>query len=317
MRIIFMGTPAFAVPSLAILIENGYNVVAVITVPDKPAGRGQKLQMSPVKEYALSKNIPVLQPPRLSDPEFIDQLKSYRADLQIVVAFRMLPQLVWSMPPLGTFNLHGSLLPQYRGAAPIQHAVMNGDKITGVTTFFLKHEIDTGNIILRREIPIGEDENAGELHDRMMVIGSEVVLETVRKIENNDLQPIPQEQFIHDETILHPAPKIFREHCKLDFSKSINHLFNQVRGLSPYPGAFFELQLTSGEVIAVKVFKAKAILSGTVMTHEIITDNKQFIRVSAADGFLDLEEVQVPGRKRMSASELLRGFRFDAEAKIL
>ena len=312
-----MGTPAFAVPSLAILVENGYNVVAVITVPDKPAGRGQKLQMSPVKEYALSKNIPVLQPPRLSDPEFIDQLKSYGADLQIVVAFRMLPQLVWSMPPLGTFNLHGSLLPHYRGAAPIQHAVMNGDKMTGVTTFFLKHEIDTGNVILRKEIPIGAEENAGELHDRMMVIGADAVLETVRKIENKDVQPIPQEQFMNNETILHPAPKIFREHCKLDFSKSIADLFNQVRGLSPYPGAFFELQQTNGEVIAVKVFKAKALPSGTVMTHEIITDNKQFIRVSASDGFLELEEVQVPGRKRMSASELLRGFRFDAGAHIL
>jgi methionyl-tRNA formyltransferase len=317
MRIIFMGTPAFAVPSLEILVENGYEVVAVITAPDKPAGRGQKLQMSPVKEYALQKNIPVLQPVKLSDPAFVEELRSFRADLQIVVAFRMLPEIVWSMPPLGTFNLHGSLLPQYRGAAPIHHALMNGEKITGLTTFFLKHEIDTGNIILRREVPIGAEETTGELHDRMMVVGAELLLDTVKLIENGAVKTIPQSEILEATIDLHPAPKIFREHCKLNFSRSATELFNQVRGLSPSPGAFFEYQEPGKEPISVKIFRCRAVDAGTVLTHELFTDNKSYIRISAKDGFIEPIELQVPGKKRMTVKELLQGFRFDPDAQIL
>jgi methionyl-tRNA formyltransferase len=317
MRIIFMGTPAFAVPSLTILVEHGYNVVAVVTAPDKPAGRGQKLQMSPVKEYALQKNIPLLQPVKLSDPAFIDELRGYKADLQIVVAFRMLPEVVWSMPPMGTFNLHGSLLPQYRGAAPIHHAVMNGEEVTGLTTFFLKHEIDTGNIILRREVPVGADETTGELHDRMMQIGAELLLETVRLIESGTVKTIPQSELSTAGKILYPAPKIFREHCKLDFSRSSEELFNQVRGLSPSPGAFFEYQEPGKDPVAIKVYRCRAVFAGTVLTHELFTDNKSYIRISAKDGFIEPLELQVPGKKRMTVKELLQGFRFDPGARIL
>ncbi len=312
-----MGTPAFAVPSLTILVEHGYNVVAVVTAPDKPAGRGQKLQMSPVKEYALQKNIPLLQPVKLSDPAFIDELRGYKADLQIVVAFRMLPEVVWSMPPMGTFNLHGSLLPQYRGAAPIHHAVMNGEEVTGLTTFFLKHEIDTGNIILRREVPVGADETTGELHDRMMQIGAELLLETVRLIESGTVKTIPQSELSTAGKILYPAPKIFREHCKLDFSRSSEELFNQVRGLSPSPGAFFEYQEPGKDPVAIKVYRCRAVFAGTVLTHELFTDNKSYIRISAKDGFIEPLELQVPGKKRMTVKELLQGFRFDPGARIL
>jgi methionyl-tRNA formyltransferase len=318
MKIVFMGTPEFAVPSLRILIDNGYEITGVITAPDKPAGRGQKLQMSPVKVFAQSRNVPVLQPLRLSDPEFLKELKDLHADLQIIVAFRMLPETVWKMPPLGTFNLHGSLLPQYRGAAPIQRAVMNGETQTGVTTFFLQHEIDTGNLILQKKMDIGPDETAGELHDRMMVTGANLVLETVKRIANGRVDEIAQTGLIEPGTTLKAAPKIFREDCRLDFSLNVQSLFNQVRGLSPWPGAFFEFQPDDGlPPRSIKIFRCRTIPAGTVLTHEIHTDNKTYLRISAGDGFLDVLEMQLPGKKRMAVSELLKGFQFDARGKVL
>jgi methionyl-tRNA formyltransferase len=318
MKIIFMGTPEFAVPSLRILVDNGYDVVAVITAPDKPAGRGQKIQMSPVKIFAQARNIPVLQPIRLSDPAFLSELKELNADLQIIVAFRMLPEAVWKMPPLGTFNLHGSLLPQYRGAAPIQRAVMNGETETGLTTFFLQHEIDTGNLILQKKIEIGSEETSGELHDRMMNSGAELVLDSVRLIESGKVQIIPQSGLIPPGTPLKAAPKIFREDCKLDFTRNIRDLFNQVRGLNPWPGAFFEFQTDDGLAPkAVKIFRCRMIPAGTVLTHELHTDNRTYMRISAADGFLDVLEMQLPGKKRMTVTELLKGFHFDVNGMVL
>jgi methionyl-tRNA formyltransferase len=307
MRIIFLGTPDFAVPSLKILTEHGYDIAAVITAPDKAAGRGQKLQTSAVKQYALAAGLKIMQPEKLKEVQFLEEVKALKADLQIVVAFRMMPEALWNMPPLGTFNLHGSLLPQYRGAAPIQRAVMNGEKKTGVTTFFLKHEIDTGNIIFRKEIEIGDEETAGELHDRMMVIGADLVLQTVQAIEKGNVVLKSQEDFLTHGEVLHHAPKIFRDDCRLDFSKSVQQLFNQVRGLSPFPGAFFEFRTKSGEVIMVKVLKAEAEACAVFMTHHLVTDHKKFMKISAADGLLSLKEIQWPGKKKMQVDEFLRG----------
>lgn len=317
MKIIFLGTPEFAVPSLDILIKNGYNVVAVITAPDKPAGRGQKLQESDIKKYAVSKGIKVLQPLKLNDPIFLDEVRALQADLQIVVAFRMMPVALWSMPKHGTVNLHGSLLPNYRGAAPINRAIMNGEKETGVTTFFLKHEIDTGDIIFREAISIDPNETAGELHDRLKVLGAELILKTVDAIATNSVKEIPQADFIQPNEILKTAPKIFKDDCKLEFTKSVAELHNHVRGLSPFPGAFIELQQNDGSIMAIKVFRSLPELAGTVLTHELLSDGKSYIKVSAADGFLYLTELQLPGKKRLSANELLRGFKFDNNWKVL
>jgi methionyl-tRNA formyltransferase len=317
MRIIFLGTPQFAVPSLKILVDNGYDIVAVITAPDKPAGRGQKLNISDVKKYALEAGLNILQPEKLKDENFLNEVRSLKADLQIVVAFRMMPEPLWNMPPSGTFNLHGSLLPQYRGAAPIQRAVMNGEKITGVTTFFLKHEIDTGNIIFREEIRIGENETSGELHDRMMHIGAALVLKTVKAIEENKIVLKEQSEYIKPGEVLHHAPKIFRDDCKLDFSLRVKHLFNQVRGLSPHPGAFFNFKKSNGEEIMVKVLKAEAEEQPVFMTHHLVTDHRTFIKISAVDGMLSLEEIQWPGKKRMSVAEFLRGYQLEEDITIL
>ena len=316
MKIIFLGTPEFAVPSLDILVQNGYEIPAVITVPDKPAGRGQKLNESAIKKYAVSKGLKVLQPIRLSTPEFLDEVSALQADLQIVVAFRMMPEALWAMPHFGTFNLHGSLLPQYRGAAPINRAVMNGEPFTGVTTFFLKHEIDTGNIVFRREISIGPDETAGELHDRMMFIGAELVLETVKALESGSMVLHPQTDYISPGEDLKTAPKIFKEDCRLDFSKSVDQLHNQVRGLSPFPGAFFELEMPDGQILQIKVGHSTKERAGTVLTHEVLTDGKKFLKISAADGFLNIIELQLPGKKRMKIEEVLRGFKFPETARI-
>lgn len=316
MKIIFLGTPGFAVPSLDILVRNGYEIPAVITAPDKPAGRGQKLAESDVKKYAVSKGLNVLQPVKLGDPDFLALVKSFNADLQIVVAFRMMPEKLWAMPPLGTFNLHGSLLPQYRGAAPINRAVMNGELFTGVTTFFLKQEIDTGNIVFRERIDIGPDESAGELHDRMMMIGAELVLKTVQAIEAGNAPMHSQEEFIREDEILLPAPKIFKQDALLDFSWDIRKLHNHIRGLSPFPGAYFNLQLPSGEILPVKVLKSSYEEAGVVLTHELLTDHKSFIKISGKDGFLHVHELQIPGKKRMKTDELLRGFRFPDDAVI-
>ena len=314
--VVFMGTPAFAVPSLNKLMTAGYRIAAVITAPDRPAGRGQKPLMSDVKQFALNHGLKVMQPERLGGPDFLEELRSLGAELFVVVAFRMLPEPVWSMPRLGTFNLHGSLLPQYRGAAPINRAIMNGEQITGVTTFFIRREIDTGGILFQEQIALGPDDTAGEVHDKLMVIGADLVVKTADAIVLGKAKAIEQEEFIADENTLDTAPKIFREDCRLDFSRSVIHLHNQVRGLSPYPGAFIELMLPDGTSTAIKVLRSKPELASTVLTHTLQSDGKAEIKVSCADGFLHLLELQLPGKKRMSASDLLRGYRFPEGATV-
>lgn len=307
LRIIYMGTPEFAVSPLRCLIERGYNVVAVVTMPDKPVGRGHKVQYSAVKEYALEVGLPVLQPERLKDEQFVETLRRYNADLQIVVAFRMLPEVVWAMPRLGTFNLHASLLPQYRGAAPINWAVINGEKETGVTTFFLKHEIDTGDMILQEKIRIDENEDVGSVHDRLMALGTELVIKTVDQILAEKVVAIPQPQLPADE--LRPAPKLFKETCEIDFQKSVREVHNFVRGLSPYPTAWCELEL-AGSVQTVKVYKTQPSDFTTAEQYEVgslLTDGKKYIRVRCADGWIDLQEIQLPGKKRMPVRDVLNG----------
>ena len=288
LRIVYMGTPEFAVESLRALVEGGYNVVAVVTMPDKPAGRGHQMQFSAVKQYALSVGLPILQPEKLKDPEFVEQLRAYQADLQIVVAFRMLPEVVWAMPRLGTFNLHASLLPQYRGAAPINWAVINGDKETGATTFMLKHEIDTGNLILQERIAIGADENVGSVHDRLMSLGKGLVLRTVDLIIDCENQGIALPTTPQSEvTELRPAPKIFKETCQIDFSKTGQEIHNFVRGLSPYPAAWCNLTLHGKEYENVKVYQVEYTATKGNEDKEIV--------VPCADGYVRLLELQLPG----------------------
>lgn len=310
LRIIFMGTPGFAVESLKALVENNYNVVGVVTAPDRPAGRGQKLKQPPVKEYAVSANIPVLQPEKLKNPDFLEELQALKADLQIIVAFRMLPEIVWNMPPMGSFNLHGSLLPQYRGAAPINWAVINGDKKTGVTTFFLQHEIDTGNIIFQDELPITENDTAGTVHDKMMVLGAQLVIKTVKAIEEDTVKPIPQDKFSNAK-IINPAPKIFKEDCKISWNKDSETIRNKIRGLSPYPTAWTEFKMQNDKVISVKLFSAAKDNSNTLKPGEVKSDNKTYLVIGTNDSALKIEELQIAGKKRMTIGELLRGF--DAE----
>lgn len=301
MKIVFMGTPDFAVASLDALVQANFDIVAVVTAPDKPAGRGQKLNESAVKKYAIEKSIPVLQPEKLKNPEFLEALKSYQADLQVVVAFRMLPEVVWNMPSKGTINLHGSLLPQYRGAAPINHAIINGEKESGVTTFFLTHEIDTGDIILSDRTPISDDETAGELHDKLMVIGANLLVKTVTAIAEGDVSEQPQPK--SDE--LKHAPKIFKEDCKIDWNNSTIKIHNLIRGLSPYPTAFTLLNDKT-----LKVFKAEpedtepAIAAGG-----FLTDNKTYLKFATKDGFIKLLDIQFEGKKRMLIADFLRGMR--------
>ena len=304
-RIVYMGTPDFAVESLRALVEGGYNVVAVVTMPDKPAGRGHQLQYSAVKQYALSAGLPILQPERLKDENFLVELKSYGADLQIVVAFRMLPEVVWNMPRLGTFNLHASLLPQYRGAAPINWAVMNGDTETGATTFMLQHEIDTGNIILQERIPIADDENVGSVHDRLMVMGAQLVTRTVDTIieaENRgvELPTIPQDNSLE----LRPAPKIFKDTCAIDFSRNAEQVRNHIRGLSPYPAAWIS-EMPANHPLS-EVLRGAKVYKAVVTQH---AEQKGHIIVPCADGYIDLLELQLPGKKRMDAAALLNGIR--------
>lgn len=304
-RIIYLGTPDFAAESLRALVEGGYNVVAVVTMPDKPAGRGHQLQFSAVKLYALSVGLPVLQPERLKDETFLEELRSYQADLQIVVAFRMLPEVVWNMPRLGTFNLHASLLPQYRGAAPINWAVMNGDTQTGATTFMLQHEIDTGNVILQERIAIAEDENVGSVHDRLMVMGAGLVTRTVDAIidaENRGeaLATIPQDNSIE----LRPAPKIFKDTCVIDFSRTAEQIRNHVRGLSPYPAAWIQ-DMPASHPLAEMLKGAKVYKVAVAQQAQ----QKGHIIVPCADGYIDLLELQLPGKKRMDAAALLNGLK--------
>jgi len=312
MRIVFMGTPDFAVESLKILVENNYDVVGVITMPDKPSGRGHKLQYSPVKQYALDHNLRLLQPEKLKDEAFLEELRSLQADLQIVVAFRMLPEVVWNMPKFGTFNLHASLLPQYRGAAPINWAIINGEIETGATTFFLTHEIDTGKIILQEKIKISESDNAETVHDRLMVMGAELVKQTVDLLLEGKTDAIDQSQFIHPELVLKSAPKIFKETCQIDISWGVEKVYNFVRGLSPYPTAWIEIQFPEqSEKTFLKVFETEKEFEKHDFTlGTIITDGKKFAKITLNDGFIQLKTVQAAGKKRMEIGEMLRGMRF-------
>jgi methionyl-tRNA formyltransferase len=297
-----MGTPDFAVPSLKILLDNGYEVVGVVTAADKPGGRSGIIE-SAVKKFAVANGLRVLQPLKLKDPVFLAELSGLKADLQVVVAFRMLPEVVWQMPPLGTLNLHGSLLPKYRGAAPINHAIMNGETETGVTTFFLQHEIDTGDIILQRKMDIGPNETVGAVHDRMMAMGAAVVLETVTAIQNGTVKTRPQP----NEAATH-APKIFQETCKIDFSRTAGEVHNFIRGLSPYPGAWTVLK--DGKIF--KVFKAlpEIYSDDMIPTGSYVLPHKGVLKVKVKDGYIHLLEVQLEGKKRMTISELLNGYKF-------
>ncbi|HYE56834.1 MAG TPA: methionyl-tRNA formyltransferase [Chitinophagaceae bacterium] len=303
-RIIFMGTPEFAVASLDALVNAGCNIVGVITAPDRPAGRGMQLQQSAVKKYAVEKGLHILQPEKLKNPAFLEELKNLQADLQVVVAFRMLPEVVWNMPRLGTINLHASLLPQYRGAAPINWAVINGEKETGVTTFKLQHEIDTGNILLQEKITIGENETAGELHDRMKIIGSKLLVKTVEALAVGMLEPIPQDQLAQDPSALKHAPKIFTETCRIDWNKPADQIFNLIRGLSPYPAAFTYLD---GKLL--KIFKASKEQASPGIEPGQYEVRGQHLRFASTDGYIYAEEVQPEGKKRMKTEDFLRGWR--------
>lgn len=296
-----MGTPDFAVASLDALVQANFEIVAAVTAPDKPAGRGQKLNESAIKKYALEKGIPVLQPEKLKNPEFIEELRSYQADLQVVVAFRMLPVVVWSMPARGTINLHGSLLPQYRGAAPINHAIINGEKESGVTTFFLKEEIDTGNIIMSDSVAIAADETAGDLHDKLMVVGAKLLVKTVRAIEAGEVKEQPQPQ----KADLKHAPKIFKEDCKINWNNQAQTIYNLIRGLSPYPTAFTLLKDKT-----LKVFKAEIEdKTPDITAGDFLTDGKTYLKFAAKDGFIKLLDIQYEGKKRMLIEDFLRGMR--------
>ncbi len=306
LKIIFMGTPDFAVPTLQKLVENNYQVVAVITAPDKPAGRGLKLTPSPVKEYAVSQNIPVLQPPNLKSEAFIQELRAYQANLQIIVAFRMLPEVVWNMPAIGTFNIHASLLPDYRGAAPINWALINGEKETGITSFFLRHQIDTGDILLQEKIMIADQDDFGSLYEKLKHLGADVALKTVRAIENNEVQPQPQPQ----NAELKEAPKISKEFCEINWEQSAVQIQNFIRGLAPYPGAW-----TRVNAKILKIYRAEVVssVSGdqeppTPGTYQ--TDNKTFLHFFTGQGLLKVTDLQVEGKKRMLTEELLRGYKF-------
>ena len=301
MRIIFMGTPEFAVPSLEMLLQNGCQVVAVITAPDKPAGRGLQLTMSPVKAVAVKHNIPVLQPEKLKNPDFLEELKSYQADLQVVVAFRMLPEVVWNMPTKGTFNLHASLLPQYRGAAPINWAIINGETETGASTFFLQQEIDTGNIIFQEKEPIHETDTAGTLYERLMHKGAELVLKTVKAVEAGDYPQQPQD--LSQSVKL--APKIFTETCEINFNQTSAQVYNFIRGLSPYPGAWTKLNGKS-----CKIFQSEKYYENQEQNPapgSMATNHKTYLRFRTADGWLEVKELQMEGKKRMKTDEFLRG----------
>ena len=306
MRIVFMGTPEFAVASLDALVKAGCNIVGVVTAPDKPAGRGLQLQQSAVKKYAVENNLNVLQPEKLKNPEFLSELKSMYADLQVVVAFRMLPEVVWNMPPMGTVNLHGSLLPHYRGAAPINWAVINGEKETGVTTFKLKHEIDTGDILLQQNFPIADNETAGEVHDKMKEIGAQLLIKTVKSLATGNLAETPQSEIINAKSEIHHAPKIFTDNCKIDFTKKVDEVFNLVRGLSPYPAAFTMFHDKKLKIFrAEKINKIPVVAAGTFET-----DEKTFLQIACSNGYLNLLNVQLEGKKRLDIKDFLRGYRF-------
>ncbi|MCQ2251577.1 MAG: methionyl-tRNA formyltransferase [Bacteroidales bacterium] len=311
LRIIYMGTPDFAVGPLKTLVESGFNIVAVVTGMDKPQGRGRKIQPTPVKEYAVEHNIPVLQPEKLKNPEFVEELRSYKADLQVVVAFRMLPEVVWDMPKMGTFNLHAALLPQYRGAAPLNWAVINGEKKTGVTTFLLDKDIDTGRIMLQKEVAIEDNDTVGTVHDKLMLVGQDLVVETVEKLIDGSMKFIDQDSLIGKDTILKHAPKSFKEDCRINFENDGDTIRNLVRGLSPYPAAFTTINV-KGKEMGLKVFECEV---EKCQNHEIpgklITDNKKFAKISCKNGYIYLTDVQLEGKKRMKIIEFLRGINLE------
>lgn len=310
LRIVYMGTPDFAVAPLRRLVEEGYNIVGVVTMPDKPAGRGLHMQASAVKRYAVEAGLPVYQPEKLKDPQFVETLRSLAPDLGIVIAFRMLPEIVWAMPRLGTFNLHASLLPQYRGAAPINWAIINGEKESGVTTFLLNHEIDKGAILCQQRVAIDEEDDAGTLHDKLMNAGTDLVIETIERIAAGAIAPVDQQTI--EPQVVRDAPKIFKETCRIDWSASCDTIRNLVRGLSPYPAAWSELHKEGASPIGVKIFRVHAETcpadrlpaSGT-----LVTDGRTFMKVACADGYLFLDELQLAGKKRMAVADLLRGFK--------
>ena len=315
LKIVFFGTPDFAVESLSRLVEGGYNVAAVVTMPDKPAGRGRQIQQSDVKRYAVEHDLPVLQPVSLKDEAFIEELRAFNAQLFIVIAFRMLPEAVWHMPPLGTFNLHASLLPRYRGAAPINWAVMHGDTETGVTTFFLKHEIDTGDVIQQRSCPIGRHDNVEAVHDRLMVMGADMVLETVDAIIAGTVKPIPQEQMLTAGQQPTPAPKIFKDTCRVDWSRPAEDLYNHIRGLSPYPAAWTTMTDDTGNSTTLKLYETgepEAFNSGEKLVPGTIKADRKTLRIACADGWLQVLSLQQSGKKRMDTDAFLRGFTITA-----
>lgn len=316
LKIVYMGTPVFAVEPLQKLVEGGYNIVGVITMPDKPIGRHQnELSASPVKKYAVEQGLRVLQPAKLKDPDFIEELRSLHADLQIVVAFRMLPEVVWNMPPYGTFNLHAALLPQYRGAAPINWAIINGDTETGITTFFLDHDIDTGNIIQRVPVPILDTDNVEDVHDKLMHLGGDLVLETVDNIIANNVHPIPQSKFTTNAP-LRPAPKIFKETCRIDWTKDVKRTYDFVRGLSPYPAAWTELS-HNNKTSVLKIYATKKEFCDVAEpVGSIITDGKTYFKVAQSNGYQHLLTIQLAGKKRMQIVDFLRGFHADSHISV-
>lgn len=310
LRIVYMGTPDFAVAPLRRLVEEGYNIVGVVTMPDKPAGRGLHMQASAVKRYAVEAGLPVYQPEKLKDPQFVETLRSLAPDLGIVIAFRMLPEIVWAMPHLGTFNLHASLLPQYRGAAPINWAIINGEKESGVTTFLLNHEIDKGAILCQQRVAIDEVDDAGTLHDKLMNAGTDLVIETIERIASGAIAPVDQQTI--EPQVIRDAPKIFKETCRIDWSASCDTVRNLVRGLSPYPAAWSELHKEGASPIGVKIFRVHAETCPAdrlPAPGTLVTDGRTFMKVACADGYLFLDELQLAGKKRMAVADLLRGFK--------
>lgn len=306
-RIAYFGTPEFAASQLEAIIGAGYEVAVVVTMPDKPAGRGRKIQYSDVKMTAMEHNLPLLQPEKLKDPDFLEQLASYQANLFIVVAFRMLPAVVWQMPALGTFNLHASLLPQYRGAAPINFAIINGETETGLTTFFLNEEIDKGAVIMREKVSIRPDETAGELHDELMLLGNKVVVETIKKIESGQVTALAQEELIEGQA-LKPAPKITKEFCNIDWNQDCQTVYNHIRGLSPYPAAHTQLVSENGEAIDLKVFSSEIErCQHGLPIGSVVTDNKKHLKIALSDGYIRLTNIQQSGKKSMPIDDFLRG----------
>ncbi len=306
LNIVFMGTPEFAVATLDALVKSRHKVIAVITAPDKPASRGLKLQASAVKEYAVKNNIPVLQPEKLKNPDFISELKSLNADLQVVVAFRMLPEAVWAMPPLGTINLHASLLPQYRGAAPINWAIINGEKESGITSFFIQHEIDTGDILMQEHVPIDANEDAGSLHDKLMVSGAKLIVQTLDNVADGNIKPIKQTQIAAGD--LKSAPKIFRNDCSINWNQQASVVFNFVRGLSPYPGAWVEIEDNTKTKTILKLYRCLAHPEIQMPVGTIAVNTQNQLLIGCKQGSIEILELQAEGKKRMSASDFLRGF---------